>query len=228
MATFSIPSTVRAICFDAVGTLIYPSPNAVKVYAEAGRAFGSRCTLSEIKARFSEAFQVQEDADKSNDWTTSPEREVQRWRQIVADVFDDLSPSEDCFQQLWQHFAEPNAWALFDDVPSTLSSLIEGGYIVAIASNFDARLRKVVAGHPALNGIEHLFISAEMGRRKPSSHFFQYVRRHLGLDSANILFIGDDLANDFEGATADGMPTVLISRDGKHEGLSSLTELRPR
>ncbi len=227
MSTFSIPTNVRAICFDAVGTLIYPFPNAAEVYAEVGKTFGTRYVLSEIKERFAKAFGVQEEADEVSGWSTNVHREEARWRQIVSDVFDDVSSGEACFQKLWSHFADPRAWAVFDDVAATIRSLADVGYVLGLASNFDARLRGVVAGHPPLEDIAHLFISAEVGWRKPHSQFFRHVCESLGLEAENILFVGDDRTNDLEGATASGMPAVLISRDGRNQGVRSLTELCP-
>src|SRR5207302_1039003 len=47
---------VRAVFFDAVGTLIHPEPPAGAVYAEVGRRHGSRLTAAEIARRFAAAF----------------------------------------------------------------------------------------------------------------------------------------------------------------------------
>ena len=51
-----IPPEVRAVFFDAVGTLIHPQPSAAAVYAAVGRRFGTRRTEEEIAARFPTAF----------------------------------------------------------------------------------------------------------------------------------------------------------------------------
>ena len=58
--------------------------------------------------------------------------------------------------------------------------------------------------------IERLVISAEIGWRKPSPHFFAAVARAVTCDVSSILFVGDDRANDYDAAIAAGMRAMLI------------------
>src|SRR5688572_5326039 len=101
---------IQAVYFDAVGTLIFPRPHADAVYCEVGRRHGSRRNRKSCRRRFSEAFQKQEDLDRARGWITSEQREHQRWRDIVAEVLDDVKDPEGCFAELYQHFANPAAW----------------------------------------------------------------------------------------------------------------------
>src|SRR5207253_3715625 len=59
---------VRAVVFDAVGTLITPDPPAPAVYAEVGRKFGSRLGVEVIAARFRAAFRAGEETDRAAGW----------------------------------------------------------------------------------------------------------------------------------------------------------------
>jgi putative hydrolase of the HAD superfamily len=83
---------------------------------------------------------------------------------------------------------------------------------LGLASNFDARLRRVVAGIPALRPIKHLVISSEVGWKKPASGFFAALAARIALPPAEILFVGDDLANDYYGARSAGLQPVLLAR----------------
>src|SRR5579884_3522174 len=98
-----LPPGVRAVFFDAVGTLIHPEPPAGAVYAAVGRAAGSRLDPAAIAARFQAAFRAEEAADLRHGLRTSPGREVERWRHIVATVLDDVRDPEGCFRELWAH-----------------------------------------------------------------------------------------------------------------------------
>ena len=89
---------VRAVVFDAVGTLITPDPPAPAVYAEVGRKFGSRLGVEVIAARFRAAFRAEEDADRAAGWRTDEDREERRWRTIVAATLDDVSERDICFR----------------------------------------------------------------------------------------------------------------------------------
>src|SRR5262249_24839025 len=103
---------VKAIFFDAVGTLIHPEPVASRVYFEVGRRFGSRLTEEEIAARFLQAYRRQEELDRAQAWHTSEERERARWRDIVCHVLDDAADRDSCFAELYAHFARPTSWRL--------------------------------------------------------------------------------------------------------------------
>src|SRR5258707_6538414 len=79
---------IRAVVFDAVGTVIHPNPPAPVVYAEVGRRFGSRLAVPVITRRFRDAFQEEEALDVRLGFRTSEQRERERWRRIVARVLD--------------------------------------------------------------------------------------------------------------------------------------------
>src|SRR5688572_27700491 len=99
-----IPSGVRAVYFDAVGTLIHPEPPAVAVYGLVGQRFGTRVPPDEVLSRFRAAFRRQEEEDALSGHRTDEERELCRWRAIVKEVLDDVEDEEGCFQALYEHF----------------------------------------------------------------------------------------------------------------------------
>lgn len=47
---------IRAVLFDAVGTLFHSDPPITRVYAEAGRRWGAGLDEAEVAARFAPAF----------------------------------------------------------------------------------------------------------------------------------------------------------------------------
>jgi putative hydrolase of the HAD superfamily len=206
---------VRAVVFDAVGTLIHPEPAAAVVYADVGRRFGSRLTARETGPRFAAAFAREEAIDQALGLRTSEAREVLRWQRIVTEVLEDvLSPGE-CFQELFEHFERPGSWRCDPDAAVTVAQLAELGYTLGIASNYDCRLRTVVTGLPALQPVKHLMISSELGWRKPAPEFFAAVAGGVALAPEQIAFVGDDPANDYEGARQAGFLAILLDREGR-------------
>jgi putative hydrolase of the HAD superfamily len=219
---------VAAIFFDAVGTLIHPRPEAAQVYAEVGRHFGSRLAAEEIARRFRAAFQRHEEEDRREGWRTDEGRELRRWREIVAEVLDDVEDRSGCFAALYEHFRRPESWECAREAGSVLKELARRGLVLGMASNFDERLRHVAAGLPELRPVRHLVISAEVGWRKPAPQFFAAVREATSLPSEGILFIGDDPENDFDGARAAGMRALLFDPRNRHPDrphLAGLEEL---
>jgi putative hydrolase of the HAD superfamily len=204
-----IPLTIRAVVFDAVGTVIHPDPPAAVIYSEVAKRLGSRVAPDEIPARFKRAFGKQEEIDRLAGLQTSEEREMQRWRQIVTEVLDDVADTEACFRELFDHFSDPSAWRCEAEIGPVLAELASRGYALGLASNYDRRLRRVVAGLPMLTRLERLIISSEVGWRKLAPEFFAAVAQTFGLPQNQILYVGDDLANDYEGARSAGMQAVL-------------------
>lgn len=222
---------IRGVAFDAVGTVIVPNPSAPDVYAEAARAFGLEADTAAILARFLDAFRAEESRDRDSGWATSEDREEARWRTIVAASLPGSPPA--CFDRLYEHFAQPEAWAVPPDVPPLLEELAGCGAVLALASNYDRRLNAVVAGRPELAPLAgRVVVSSQVGVRKPHPAFFARVAEAMGLKAEEILFVGDDWENDYQGATAAGMPGALIDPKGRHAGVpgrvASLAELRAK
>jgi putative hydrolase of the HAD superfamily len=221
----------KCIAFDAVGTLIHPTPPPGEIYFQVGRRFGSRLSDEEIARRFKQAFRNSERADFNGGLgpllATNEAREKERWRQIVATVIDDVTDSNGCFAELFAHFASPKAWSCFDEVPAVLDELHAAGYRLVIASNFDSRLHAVGDGIAALKPIDSRVISSEVGCRKPGRAFFAALVAGAGCSADEVLMVGDDPVNDIDGARQVGLGAVLLNRrarPGKGE-IGSLLEL---
>lgn len=215
-----VPAGVRAVFFDAVGTLIHPEPSAGDAYLEIGRRFGTRLSADEVRRRFGAAFAAEEDADAARGHRTDEGRELQRWRSIVSRVLDDVADADGCFRALYDWFAQPSAWRVEPGAGPVLRRLESRGYVVGVASNFDHRLRRVMAGLDEVAWLKLLVISSEAGWKKPAPGFFDRLCQEVALPSSRILFIGDDLDNDYAGAIACGLPALLFDPRAR-SGLSA-------
>lgn len=205
---------IRAVVFDAVGTLIHPSPGVAEAYAATGQKHGSRLSLEEVADRFRAAFRRQESIDRDAGWVTDEAREVRRWREIVAETLPDADTVA-CFAELYEHFARPDAWVADVSARFVLDATRRRRLTVAIASNFDHRLHGIVAGTTELAAIDMIVVSSEVGARKPSPAFFAAIMNRLRIPANQIAFVGDDAINDGQGAADAGMHPILLGRDVK-------------
>jgi len=204
---------IRAVFFDAVGTLLFPAEPVSRTYAEAARRHGSVLPEREIRERFRAAWARQERLDQLAGWRTDEDREKARWRAIVAEVIAD-APTDVCFPELWAHFSRPDAWVVNPDAADLLAELTTRGLILGIASNFDARLIGLLDGLPELAAVrDRCVVSSAVGWRKPAGRFFAALAAAAGCDPRAVLHVGDDWGNDFEGATAAGLRAVLYDPD---------------
>jgi putative hydrolase of the HAD superfamily len=217
---------IRAIVFDAVGTLIHVRPSVASIYVDVGRRFGSRLSADEVRRRFPVAFGRQDLLDEQVGWRTSEERERQRWQQIVAEVLDDATDPRGCFEALFAAFGRPDAWQHDPHAEKVLADLHGRGYRLAMASNFDRRLHDVIAGMSWRPLLERVIVSSEIGWRKPASDFFSHLAGALDLPAADILFVGDDRSNDYDPARRAGMPALLLGpSEGSEVGVDRLEDL---
>jgi putative hydrolase of the HAD superfamily len=92
-----------------------------------------------------------------------------------------------------------------------LHALSAHGHVLGLASNFDRRLRPLVEALPPLRPIKHVVISSEIGWRKPAANFYAEMCRQAGSPAQDILYVGDDFANDYEGARTAGLRAVLLA-----------------
>jgi putative hydrolase of the HAD superfamily len=218
-------SPIRAVFFDAVGTLIHPEPPAPVAYYHVGQRFGSKLDPKTIAERFWRAFQEQEELDRSRGGRTDEERERQRWQATVGAVLNDVSDADACFRELFAHFARPSVWRVAEDVPAVLEGLARRGCVLGICSNFDRRLREVVAGLPELAPLSHLVISSEIGWKKPAPEFFRVLSEVTELPPQEILVVGDDPVNDVEGARAAGLAALLYDPRNRQPDRQRITRL---
>jgi putative hydrolase of the HAD superfamily len=213
----TLPSHIRAVFFDVVGTVLFPNPGAPIIYAEAARRGGLDLSITDVRVRFIQAYNIQEEIDRAAGWVTSEDREERRWRSIVAATLRGVSDPEACFSELYAHFANPTSWRVGDDIGHVIAALIERGIVVGLGSNYDSRLWSVLEGFPELASLrERTIISSVVEYRKPAVEFFQNVVRVADCEPSEVLFVGDDLANDYSGAIAAGLDARLLDESHRY------------
>jgi putative hydrolase of the HAD superfamily len=221
-----IPSPVCCVFFDAVGTLIYADPPVRAAYASAASRFGLTLDEATIGRRFAAAFHTHyAGTTGDDDCATSEEIERCRWRATVDEVFHEVAPCEALFEQLWDHFARPTNWRLFDDVAECLRRLGDRGLSLGVASNFDQRLIEICRGLSPLDGCDHYFVSSQIGFRKPACKFFRAIERATGLEPQQLMLIGDDWDADYRAAAAAGWHAVHLNRDSNVAASSCIRSL---
>ena len=209
------------VVFDAVGTLMYPCPGVPLAYHEIGRRYGSRLSEVEVRERLLVAFGS---VRRPRGDRTSADDEQAWWRRVVAATLADVSDPAATFDSLWASFAAAQSWFLYGDVAAGVAAVSDHGLRAAVASNFDARLEGIIAGHPELDSVRPVLHAAGLGWRKPARQFFEAVCRELGCAPDAVLYVGDDPHGDVAAARATGMRALLVARDGGGD-LRSLAEL---
>jgi putative hydrolase of the HAD superfamily len=220
-------SAIRCVAFDAVGTLIEATPSVAAVYAVAARRFGSTLTEEVVRPRLRAAFRRPRAANGDPHVTSEP-LERAFWRDVVNEVLDDVSHAAPCFEELFDWFGHSHAWRCFPEVRETVSALRRAGMRLAVASNFDDRLNRVLDGLPEVSSIEVRAISSLIGFRKPSPRFYTALSEMVGHLPHEILMVGDDWDADIVGAREAGLPAVYLARDDSRVTTESRGSTVPR
>lgn len=225
---------IRCVAFDAVGTLIEAEPSVADVYTDIGRRHGSRLNREHVLQRFVVAFELCAESDRKKGAAgllTSEEREWARWRWIVGEIFseiDDVNVVGRIFEELFTHFGQPESWRCFRDVGAAVATIEEFGLPMVIASNFDHRLHGICQGLIAVQRARAVLVSSEVGWKKPAPEFYSALIAECGCRPDEVLMVGDDRVNDFEGARASGLQAVLLDRSAENvDGNAASSSIRP-
>ncbi len=206
---------IRAILFDAAGTLFYLTKTVGDHYAYVGREVGLDLDAQQLERAFHAAWQQTPrrpaiDGPRENDdkgW----------WRELVGYVFDQVAPSlseldrDNFFEVAYEHFAEAGAWKLYPEVPEVLDKL-RLRFELAVISNFDARLRLILQHLGISKYFTHVFISSELGADKPDPEIFRRALKVMHLDANETLHVGDDPERDWKAAAAAGLLVFRLDR----------------
>ncbi len=202
---------VKAITFDAGGTLIRPYPSVGEIYAEVLARYGIKIDAQETENNFRTAFGQIRRLERNG---VSEKAERDFWRELVGTVLGQFIPGdifEDVFGELFDTFASSSRWQLAEDAKPVLIKLRKRGFRLAILSNADRRFRQVFQEMEITDLVEEVFLSSEIGFEKPDPRIFQHVEKKLGLTPRQILHIGDSLKHDIQGAAKANWHHLLLN-----------------
>lgn len=214
---------IDAVLFDAAGTLFVPRPSVGAVYAEVAAQHGVPVDPAALDAGFRAAWREREPRRFAADPTraTSDASERAWWRGTVRRTFElggAADPGDACFGALFERFAQPDAWRVFDDVRPTLGILRGRGLRVAVVSNFDSRLHRICDGLGLTSLVDFVLPSADVGHAKPATAIFGAACARAGALPSRCLMVGDSPHGDVAGARAAGCQALVLDRSGRPSG----------
>ena len=206
---------IKAIFFDAVGTLFRLTNTVGDHYAYVGREVGLDLDARSLERAFHAAWQQMPqraaiDGPRENDdkgW----------WRELVDLVLDQVAPSlseldrDNFFEVAYEHFAEAGVWELYPEVPGILEQL-QPRFQLAVVSNFDGRLRLILQHLDISKFFPNVFVSSELGADKPDPEIYRRALRLMKLKPNEALHVGNDPKRDWEAASAAGLSIFRLER----------------
>ncbi len=216
---------LKAVFFDAAGTLIKTVRPVGESYALFASKYDVEAPPVEISQRFQTCFASAPPlAFPEADAEEIPRLERKWWRELVRRIFEPWGPFarfEDYFSELFAYFSKPEAWSLYADVEETLTLLRERQLILDVISNFDSRLLGILEGLGIASRFDNILISSRVGFAKPAAEIFHSALRLHGLKGEETLHVGDSPDKDADAASSAGLTGVLLDRKGKASSNSS-------
>ena len=203
---------LKAVLFDVDFTLARPGPElGPDGYVRAGERHG--LVLDPLRyeaARDAALVDLHRHPELEHDdeiWFRFTER-------IIRGMGGDADSAYDCAIEVTRGWERHENFDLYDDVPETFARLRDAGLRIGLVSN-SARDVREFARHHALD-VDAGISSFHHGRTKPHASIFRAVLDLLDVEPAEAAMVGDQIADDIEGAVAIGMQAILLDRDGLH------------
>lgn len=208
-------SKIKAVFFDAGGTLLRPARSIGETYAEIARHYGQHWEAQDLSDGFKAAFKRRRPRPDEEVATDGDERAW--WRLVVEDTLTSVGrpesfPFDHYFDELYHVYARPELWRVYPEVVTVLETLRARGLRLAILSNWDRRLRPLLEGLDLAPFFEEVLISGEQGAEKPSPKLYAKALSQLGLRPHEALMVGDDPLNDYWAPQKEGWHSLLVER----------------
>ncbi len=206
---------IRAIFFDAAGTLFHLPHGVGYHYALVGKWVGLELNAALLDRAFAAVWkqmparpttgQPREDDDKG--W----------WRELVERMLEQVAPPtqkldrDNFFEVAYEHFAEAGVWELYPEVIDVLETL-RGRFNLSVISNFDGRLRMILEQLGIAKFFPHVFVSSELGADKPDPAIYRLALQVLSCAPNESLHVGDDPQRDWAAAETAGLHVFRLNR----------------
>jgi len=214
----SRPDAVRAVLFDAAGTLIELREPVGETYARFAGRFGAEVPPTRLTEAFARVFAARRPAVFAEvSRAEAADRERAWWRAVVDDTFRAADgaalpiPFESCFSALWSHYAGADAWRLAPEARATLERLRAAGLATGVVSNFDQRLEKVLQALEIHHLLDVVVVPADAGAAKPDPLIFSMALERLGMAGPEVAYVGDRADHDVAGARGAGLRPITLA-----------------
>jgi putative hydrolase of the HAD superfamily len=219
---------IRAVTFDAAGTLFAPRERVGETYARTARRHGIDADPDAVDAAFRRVFRAAPPLAFPATAVDRLARERAWWREVVrgALALDAADPRLDpVFDALFAHYERGHAWRVFSDVVPALDALRRRGLALGVVSNFDGRLPVLLSALRLASAFDAVVWSSAAGAAKPDPTIFAAAAHALAVPLASLLHVGDDAIADVDGARGAGARALQLDREGIGTAATSLADV---
>ena len=208
------------IVFDVGGTLLQLNYDALaRLYVMTGATLGVALDFVQARAVIQALENEMPRRQQNRQVSLECDNGVGFWNEFYTDSFRRLGVKGDvscAVTEICERFQHGEFEALFDDVIPTLAVLRARGKRLGILSNFSPNLENILRQV----GVHHYFsffvVSGIVGVEKPDPRIFDLTACAGNCPREEIVYIGDSVFHDMEGARNAGIAGILVDRHNQH------------
>ncbi len=208
------------LVFDVGGTLLRLNLDALaQAYVDAAQAMNlaldfqnTRRVIAQLELELPQRQQARAlslEQDNGRDF----------WIDFYSEGFRRLAVAQDVFSaadNIRARFQRAEFETLFDDVLPTLDALSAHGACLGILSNYSNNLENVLHQVGIHRYFRFFIVSAVAGVEKPDPRIFDLAIHTANRPREEIVYIGDSIFHDIEGARRAGINAILVDRLNRH------------
>lgn len=219
-----VEQNIKLIVFDAGQTLLFPTKSPREWYKEV--LLQEKLLVEDkllqcgyIKAQEYFSMIIDSHSNQGGFHSLSQEERNRVYTKAIEIIINELGYAGDSLElaeKINQKYEVDLNFTLFPDAKKVIPLLAEK-VPLGICSNWD--LPKTIESILLKNNFRSYFHfilqSNQVGCGKPNEKIYNEIIELSGFPPKNILFVGDDLRNDYLGPKRAGMNALLIDREGK-------------
>lgn len=209
--------SLRAVLFDAAGTLLLTAEPVGETYARTLVEHGVAIPAWRLEDAFRRVHQrapAMLFPDANDAAIPDLEREWWWWRVRetvrAADSEARVTDFDALFDALWSYYAAPQAWRPAPGAAAALDALRASGLATAVVSNMDHRLDAVLHGLGLRQRLDAVVRPPHARAAKPDPAIFLEGLRSVGAAPEEAVYVGDDAERDLAGARRAGLAAIDV------------------
>lgn len=230
---------LRLLTWDVKDTLLRLRHPIGENYSALAQVHGVQVRPEALTKSFHQAYKVQS-KHFPNYGLSKGLSSKQWWADVVKQTFRLAGVHEDRLltsiaESLYREYCSAQTWELLPGARETLGQCRQLGIRMAVISNFDMRLEKILSHCNLRHHFDFVLTSEEAGFAKPDLRIFQRALHISGVAPQQAAHVGDSYVKDYRAARDAGMHSFLLTAAGcanrwerevpKEHVLPSLTHL---
>jgi len=206
------------VTFDAASTLIEVRWEPVSFALSLARELGLELDEGEAGAVYEHLLRTRWGHYRQLNLTRDPVICDQWWSDLTHEWLvrtrQDPTPTQALTDLARERLYAPGTtvFSLYDDTLPCLEALKAAGHQLAILSNWDTSLHRVVKTLAIEHYFDAVIASLEEGAEKPDPELFRIALGRLGASKETTVHVGDNPLDDLRGAQEFGIRALLLDR----------------